>query len=73
MNCIYNYYTLHLKFKAINNLFFGAIFKPIRKPYKKEETRYWILTIRTTIYRTFISSFKHPPIYIKEEAILKRY
>ena len=72
MNCIYNYYIFHLRFKITNNFFFKAIFKPIKKIYRKEETRYWIFTTRTTIYRTFILSFKHLSIYIKERAILKR-
>jgi len=49
------------------------MFKPIKKAYREEETRHWIFIIRTTIYRTFISSSKHPPIYIKKEAILERY
>jgi len=47
------------------------MFKPIKKIYIKEETRYWILTIRTAIYRTFTSSSEYSPIYIKERAILK--
>ena len=73
MNCIYNYYTLYLGFKAINNFFFKTIFKLIKKMYTEKETRHWIFTIRTAIYRTFISSLEHLPIYMKEEAILKRY
>ncbi len=40
MNCIYNYYTFHLKFKTINNFFFKTMFKPIKKTYRKEETKY---------------------------------
>ncbi len=39
--------------------------------YREEKTRYWILTIKTTIYRTFILSSKHLSIYIKKETILK--
>ncbi len=73
MNYIYNYYIFYLGFKAINNFFFKTIFKPIKKVYRKEETKYWIFTIRTTIYRTFISSLEYLPIYIKKEAILERY
>ena len=73
MNYIYNYCAFYLRFKTINNFFFKIIFKPMKKVYRKEEMRYWIFITKTTIYRTFISSFKHPSIYIKEEAILKRY
>ncbi len=72
INCIYNYYALYLKPKAINIFFFKIIFKLIKKIYREEKTKYWILTIRTTIYRTFILSFEYPSIYIKERAILKR-
>jgi len=49
------------------------MFKPIKKVYQKEETRHWILIIRTTIYKTFILSLEDPPIYIKEEITLERY
>ncbi len=73
MNYIYNYYTFHLRFKIINNFFLKTIFKPMKKIYKKEETRYWIFTIKITIYKTFILLFKHLSIYIKKEIILKRY
>ncbi len=73
MNYIYNYYTFYLEFKVINNFFFKAIFKSIKKTYKKEETRHWIFTIGITMYKTFISSPEHLPIYIKEEAMLKKY
>ncbi len=45
----------------------------MKKTYKEKETRYWILTTKTTIYRTFIPLLEHPPIYIKEGAILKGY
>jgi len=48
------------------------MFKSIRKIYKKEETRYWIFTIKTTIYKIFILLLKYPPIYIKEGVILER-
>ncbi len=72
MNCIYDYYVFYLRFKATNNFFFKVIFKVIKKVYKEKETRYWILTTKTTIYKTFILSLKHLPIYIKKEAILKR-
>ncbi len=43
----------------------------MKRVYTFEEIEYWIFTIRTTIYGTFILSFEHPPIYIKEEAMLK--
>ena len=71
INYIHNYCTFHLKFKTINNFFLRTIFKFIRKIYKEEKTRHWILTIKITIYRTFIPSFKYPPIYIKKEVILE--
>ncbi len=73
MNCIYNYCTFHLKFKTINNFFFKAMFKLIKKAYTEEKTRYWIFTIRTAIYRTFILLLEYPSIYIKDRAILKKY
>ena len=73
MNCIYNYYVFYLRSKTINNFSFKTIFKPIKKAYREEKTRYWIFIIRTTIYRIFILSFEYPPIYIKEEVILERY
>ncbi len=63
----------YLELKAIYNFFFKTMFKPIKKIYKEKEIRYWILTTKTTIYGTFISSFEHPLIYIKEEAMLKGY
>ncbi len=37
----------------------------------KEEIKHWIVTIKITIYRTFILSFKHFSMYIKERAILE--
>ncbi len=40
MNCIYDYCIFHLGFKAINNFFFKAMFKLIKKAYRKKETRY---------------------------------
>ncbi len=73
MNCIYNYYILHLRFKTTNNFFFKTIFKFIKKVYREEETRYWILTTRTTIYKTFTLLLEHLLIYIKEGAILEGY
>ncbi len=73
MNYIYNYCALHLRPKATNNFFSKAIFRPIKRIYTFEETEHWILTIKTTIYGIFTPSLKHPPIYIKEDAILKRY
>ncbi len=73
MNYIYNYYIFYLKFKTINNFFFKIMFRFIKKIYKEEETRYWIFTIKTMIYRTFILSFKYPSIYIKEKVILEGY
>src|SRR6266566_2518759 len=72
MNYIYNYCIFYLGSKATYNFFLKAIFRPIRKVYKEKEIRHWILTIRTAIYRTFIPSLKHPPIYIKEGIILER-
>ncbi len=33
MNCIYNYYILYLRFKVINNFFFKAMFRFIKKVY----------------------------------------
>ncbi len=48
------------------------MFKSIRKVYIKEETKYWIFIIKTTIYRTFTLLFEYPLIYIKEETTLKR-
>ncbi len=73
MNCIYNYYTFYLEFKTINNFFLKAMFKPMKKAYKEKKTKHWIFTIRTTIYKTFTLLFEYLSIYIKEEAILKRY
>ncbi len=43
-----------------------------KKVYKKKETRYWIFTIKTTIYRTFIPSLEHLSIYMKKGAMLER-
>ncbi len=40
MNCIYNYYVFHLGFKATYNFFPKAIYRPIKKVYREEETRY---------------------------------
>ncbi|SRR6266699_6800251 len=73
MNCIYDYCVLHLRFKATNNFFSKVIFKPMKKVYREEKTRHWILITRTTIYRTFILSPEYPSIYIKEGAMLKGY
>ncbi len=73
MNWIYNYSTFYLEFKTINNFFLKAIFRLIKKMHKEEETRYWIFTIKTTIYKTFIPLSEHLPIYIKKETILERY
>ncbi len=72
MNYIYNYCILYLKPKTTYNFFSKAIFKPIRKTYKEEETRHLILTIRIAIYGTFTLLLKYPPIYIKKEATLER-
>ena len=44
----------------------------MKKVYKKKK-RYWIFTIRIAMYKTFIPSFKHLLIYIKERAILEKY
>ncbi len=71
MNYIYNYCTFYLKPKATNNFFLKAMFKLIKRIYTFEETEYWILIIRTTMYRIFTSSSEHPPIYIKKGATLK--
>ncbi len=71
ISCIYDYCIFYLGSKATNNFFFKAIFKLIKKVYIEKEIRHQILTIRITMYRTFIPSFEHPPIYIKEEAILE--
>jgi len=49
------------------------MFKFIRKIYQKEEIKHWIFITKTMIYRTFISSSEHLPIYIKEGTILKGY
>ncbi len=73
MNYIYDYCIFYLGFKIINNFFFKVIFKSVKKVYIEEETKHWILTIKITIYRTFILLSKYLPIYIKEEAILKEY
>ncbi len=73
MNYIYNYYVFYLESKIIYNFFSKVIFKLIKKTYKEEETRYQIFTIKTTIYKIFVSSFEHPPIYIKKEVTLERY
>ena len=73
MNYIYNYYIFYLRFKTINNFFFKTMFKLIKKVYKEKETKYWIFTIKITIYKIFILSPEYPSIYIKEEVILKRY
>ena len=73
MNYIYNYYIFYLRFKTINNFFFKAIFKLIKKVYKKEKTRYWIFIIKITMYKTFISSFEYLLIYMKEKVTLERY
>ena len=40
INCIYNYYTFYLKLKTTNNFFFKTMFKPIKKIYKKQKTKY---------------------------------
>ncbi len=72
INCIYNYCAFHLESKATNNFFPRAIFKSMRRAYTFEKTKHWILTIKTTMYGTFISSSKHPPICIKEGATLER-
>ncbi len=37
MNYIYNYYIFYLRFKIINNFFFKAIFRFIKKIYKKNK------------------------------------
>ncbi len=73
MNCIYDYCIFYLGFKPIYNFFFRVIFRPMKKVYKKEETKHWIFTTKIIIYRTFILSFEYLSIYIKEKAMLERY
>ncbi len=73
MNYIYNYYIFYLKLKTIYNFFLKVIFRPMKKVYREEETKYWIFITKTTIYRTFISSFEYFLIYIKEEVIFEGY
>ncbi len=73
INYIYNYCTLHLKLKAINNFFLKTMFKLIKKVCREEETKHWTFIIKITIYRIFILSSEYPSIYIKEEATLERY
>ena len=72
MSCIYDYYVFYLGLKAINNFFFKVMFKFIRRVYTFEEIEHWIFIIRIAMYGTFIPSFEHPPIYIKEGVTLKR-
>jgi len=72
MNYIYDYCAFYLGLKTTYNFFLRVISRLIKKVYKEEKTRYWILTTRTAIYGTFIPSLEHPPIYIKEGATLKR-
>ena len=48
------------------------MFKPIKKAYTFEEIENWILITRTTMYKTFISSLEHPPIYIKKKNYIER-
>ena len=72
ISCIYDYCIFHLGSKAINNFFLRAMFKPIKKAYIEEETRYQILTIKIAMYGTFILSLKHLPICMKERVTLKR-
>ncbi len=73
INYIYDYYIFYLKFKTTYNFFFKAMFKFIKKVYKEEKIRYQIFIIKITMYKTFILSSEHLPIYIKEGAILERY
>ncbi len=73
ISCIYDYYVLYLGFKTINNFFFRTIFKPIKKVYIFEETKYWIFTIRIAIYGIFIPSLEHLPMNMKEGIILEGY
>ncbi len=62
-----------MKLKTIYNFFLKVIFRPMKKVYREEETKYWIFITKTTIYRTFISSFEYFLIYIKEEVIFEGY
>jgi hypothetical protein len=71
MNYIYNYYTIYLGPKANNNFFLKPIIKPIRKAFKKEEIRHWILVSKIIVYIIFTPSFEHPPIYLKKRTTLK--
>ncbi len=73
MNYIYDYYRFYLGFKATNNFFFKTMFRFIKKIYQEKEMRYWIFIIKITMYRTFILSSEHLPIYIKKGVTLKRY
>ena len=73
INYIYDYYIFYLGSKTIYNFFFKTIFRFIRKTYRKEKTRHWILTIKTMMYGIFISLFKYPPMCIKEGTTLERY
>ncbi len=73
MNCFYDYYIIYLKLKATNNFFSRFIIRLLKKVYKEDKTRYWILVKQTTIHRTFTLIPEHPPMYIKEEAILEIY
>ncbi len=72
MNYIYDYCVFYLKFKVINNFFFKTMFRFMKKAYKEEKTKHWIFITKITIYKIFILSFEHPPIYIKKGAILER-
>ena len=71
MNYIYDYCTFYLGPKATYNFFSKVMFRPIKKAYREKETRHWIFTTRTTMYRTFILSLEHSPIYMKKGAILE--
>ncbi len=73
MNYIYDYYVFYLRPKAIYNFFFKIMFRLIKKTYREEETRHWIFTIKTMIYRIFISLFEYLPIYIKKRIMLEEY
>ena len=71
INCIYNYYAFYLGFKTTNNFFPKTMFRFIKRAYTFEKTEYQILITRTAMYRTFILSPEHPPIYMKERAMLE--
>lgn len=71
MNCIYDYCAMHLGPKATNNFFPRPVNRPLRRAYREDETRHWILASRTASYATFTPSPEHPPMCLKEKATLE--